>query len=124
MLITDASPGDPVMAHVGMLSIGGVDLAPSGDVRFDFLAGLELLVLEVLEVFGLFEIEVDAAVGSVHFEGVEVFAAAGVAGGLEEAEGTVVEMAVEQVMMIQVCVQTPIMLAWGQLKIFKTNVRQ
>jgi hypothetical protein len=42
-----------------------------------------VLVVEELELVGIFEVEVDGAVFAVDFEGVLVFAAAGVAGGFE-----------------------------------------
>ncbi len=72
-----------------------MDLAPAGQVRLGLLAGLFLDVLEKLQVLGLLEVEVEAAVGAVQLEGVVVLAAAGVAGGFEGAQGAVSELGEE-----------------------------
>src|SRR3954453_16209089 len=70
VLVADGGTGYPVMTHPGGLGVGHVDLAPAREMRLSLLPGLELLVLEVLEMLGVFEVEADAAVGSVQLEGV------------------------------------------------------
>ena len=92
MLVADGRARHPVAVHVGMLGVGRVNLAPAGQVRFRLLAGLLLRVLEVLQILGFLEVEVDAAVGAVQLEGVVVLAAAGIAGRFERAHRSVREL--------------------------------
>ncbi len=85
MLVSDGRARHPVAIHVRVLGIRRVDLPPAGQVGFRLLAGLLLRVLEVLQILGFFQIEVQAAVSAVHFERVEVLAAARVPCRFERA---------------------------------------
>jgi hypothetical protein len=79
VLVADRGSRHPPFAHVGVLEIGHVNGAPAA-------RGGVVPVVEILEAMRILEVERDRGVLAVDLEGVLVFAAAGVAGGLEGGE--------------------------------------
>jgi len=82
VFVTEAEAGNPVVAGIRVIAIGGVDGGPAAAVAGD-------AVVEIAEVVEIVKIPSERFLFAVDFEGVQRFVAAGVTSGFEDGERAV-----------------------------------
>ena len=89
VLVTDTEPGNPPLVEIRVVTVTDVNAAPAADRA---LVG----VVEILKPVKVVEIPADGGIFTVDLEGVERLVAPRITGRLEESEGSVGKVAVEE----------------------------
>ena len=88
VLVADAQAGHPPLVHVRHVAVGDMHAAPSA-------RGGLVAVIEELQAVEVMQIPADGGVGAVDLQRVQGLVAAGVTGGLKQAERSIVEVTME-----------------------------